>query len=321
MKRTTLSRSTAWYWLVCVPLLAGGCGKSPPTYQGYMEGQFSYLSAPLAGNLKRLLVSRGDRVGVDAALFAVDSPDAEYSVKRQYHQWQSSLGELKDMQSGKRPSEIEALRAQIAQAKASAARSAQQAARAEADYRIQAISLEKLEAGRATAKVDAARVRELDSQLKTAELPARVSQLRSQQETTEALRAEYERASRQNDRLSVTTPGKGLVIDTFYRIGEWVPAGSPVVKILTDQGVKVRFFLPEMQLSQVHVGETVKLTCDGCTKTYTAKISYIAPQAEYTPPVIYSNESRSKLVFLIEAQPDDSQTDLLHPGLPVQVML
>lgn len=321
MKRNIRTACLAWCCFVGASFLASGCTKQPARFQGYMEGQYSYFAAPLSGNLRRLPVGRGDRIGSDSLLFSVDPVDSDYSVKKQYHQWQSSLKTLQDMKEGKRPSEIDALKAQLVQAQASADRSAQQFRRAEADYKIQGISLDKLEAIRATAKADDARVKEIDSQLRTASLPARDAQILAQQQSTEAMQAEYERTKRQYDQMSTTAGGAGVVVDTFYKVGEWVPAGSPVVKILTDGSTKVRFFLPEGRLSQVHVGQSVTLTCDGCTKAYRAKITYIAPDAEYTPPVIYSNDARAKLVFLIEAQPSAGDTELLHPGMPVEVAL
>ncbi|AXF23378.1 secretion protein HlyD [Burkholderia pyrrocinia] len=319
MKRITLMPQRAGFGFAFICLLAAGCTEPPETYQGYMEGQFSYLSAPYSGNLKALFGARGQRVAAGTAVFEIDSPDLEQAAKRQYHQWQSALSVLDDLEKGRRPSEIDALKAQLEQARATATRSTQRLARAEADYGIRAISLDKLEGERAAARVDSARVRELISQLKTARLPARDDQLRSQRQNTEALQAEYERAERQYRQLSVQAPGNGVVVDTFFTRGEWVAVGNPVVKMLVDRNTKVRFFVPEPRLSRLRVGDTVKLACDGCEPGYSATISHIAPEAEYTPPVIYSIEARSKLVFLVEARPDDAAARNLHPGLPVEV--
>jgi HlyD family secretion protein len=100
-----------------------------------------------------------------------------------------------------------------------------------------------------------------------------------------------------------------------------VPAGSPVVSLLPPANIKVRFFVPEPRLGTVKLGQSVSVRCDGCARPVAATVSYVAPQAEYTPPVIYSRESRSKLVFLIEARPAPGDATLLHPGQPVDVLL
>ncbi|VWB71060.1 transporter system transport protein [Burkholderia aenigmatica] len=319
MERITIMPRWVGYGFVCACFFAAGCTKSPETYHGYVEGQFSYLSAPYSGNLKTLRVARGDRVEAGAVVFEIGAPDLEQAIKRQYHQWQSSLNVLGDLEQGKRSSEIDTVKAQVEQARASAALSTQRLARAETDYAIQAISRDQLERERAAARVDKARVSELASQLRTARLPARDGQLHSQRQTSDAQQAEYERLQTQYRQLSVEAPGKGVAVDTFFTPGEWVVAGNPVVKILVDRNTKVRFFVPEAALANLRVGRVVRITCDGCERGYTATISHIASDAEYTPPVIYSNDARSKLVFLVEARPDTVAARGLHPGLPIEV--
>jgi HlyD family secretion protein len=107
----------------------------------------------------------------------------------------------------------------------------------------------------------------------------------------------------------------------MYREGEWVPAGSPVLRMLPPENVKVRFFVPQTLVGALAIGQNVVLHCDGCTANVPAKITFISPEAEYTPPIIYSNETRSKLVFMIEARPAPDKAVGLHPGQPVEVRL
>ena len=118
-----------------------------------------------------------------------------------------------------------------------------------------------------------------------------------------------------------TSPASGLVFDTFYVDGEFVPAAHPVVSILQPSNVTLRFFVPEKALSSLKLGMNVYMRVDGEGKTYQAKISYIPPQAEYTPPVIYSRETRDKLVFMIEAYFDPATASELHPGQPADIFL
>lgn len=108
------------------------------------------------------------------------------------------------------------------------------------------------------------------------------------------------------------------VENTFFLPGEFVLAGKPVVSLLPPEKIKVRFFIPQNQLPQINEGQYVTISCDGCTKQIKAKITYIAKQAEYTPPVIYSTEARQKMVFMVEAKPDKVE-ECLNPGLPVDI--
>ena len=109
-------------------------------------------------------------------------------------------------------------------------------------------------------------------------------------------------------------------MDTLYRPGEWVPAGAPVVSLLPPANVKIRFYVPEPTVGTLRLGDTVSVHCDGCGADIAAAIRFIAPQAEFTPPVIYSRENRANLVFLVEARPN-APNPALHPGLPVEVAL
>ena len=114
-------------------------------------------------------------------------------------------------------------------------------------------------------------------------------------------------------------PQSGLVYDTLFRQGEWVPAGKPVVILLPPQNIKVRAFVPETRVGAIHYDDPVQVTVDGVQNPFVGKVSYISPRAEYTPPVIYSRESRSKLVFMVESVFDPQVAANLHPGQPVDV--
>ena len=123
-----------------------------------------------------------------------------------------------------------------------------------------------------------------------------------------------------NGRRRAVSPAEGTIQQVYYRPGETVPAGRPVVALLPPGNLKIRFFAPQAELPEIKFGDTVTVTCDGCEKKgLAAKVSFIARSAEYTPPVIYSLEERAKLVFLIEARPE--QPEKFRVGQPVSVSL
>ncbi len=137
-----------------------------------------------------------------------------------------------------------------------------------------------------------------------------------------ALRDAQARLNSAQTRLSrrqVFSPVDGTVQQIYYRPGEMVPAGRPVLALLPPGNIKVRFFVPETVLPTISYGDQIKVSCDGCENDLTARVSFIAQQSEFTPPVIYSLEERSKLVFLIEALPD--KPSALRVGQPVDVKL
>ncbi|HZL31637.1 MAG TPA: efflux RND transporter periplasmic adaptor subunit [Pseudolabrys sp.] len=120
-------------------------------------------------------------------------------------------------------------------------------------------------------------------------------------------------------RRRALSPAAGSIEEVYFRPGETVPPGRPVVALLPPSNLKIRFFAPETELAKIKIGEAVTVTCDACAVGLKAKVTFIARSAEYTPPVIYSLEERAKLVYLIEAFPD--QPEKFRVGQPVSVSL
>jgi len=137
--------------------------------------------------------------------------------------------------------------------------------------------------------------------------------------TLRQAKANLEWAQTRLGRRNAYSPGDSTVEQIYYRPGETVPAGRPVVALLPPGNLKIRFFAPQAILPQIQYGQIVGVSCDGCEKGLTAKVSFIARSAEYTPPVIYSLEERAKLVFLIEARPEHPEK--FRVGQPVTITL
>jgi HlyD family secretion protein len=172
---------------------------------------------------------------------------------------------------------------------------------------------------RSTRDQDRERVAQLEADLQTGRLGARTDQIAAAEANVRALEAALARAEWELAQKRQNAPQTGLVFDTLYRPGEWVAAGRPVVALLPSQNIKVRAFVPQTQLGAVKVGQRVRVFVDGVLGPFPGKVSYLSTRAEYTPPVIYSRESRARLVFMIEAVCDPQVAANLHPGQPVDV--
>lgn len=308
--------------LTTVILGLPACSRSPgDAFQGYVEGEFVYLASSQPGHLEHLTVSRGQQVDRGAALFSLEATEEQAEQHQAQQQLAAAQATLADLETGKRPPEIGVIRAQLQQAQALAQKSAQQRERDEAQYRSGGISREQLQATLAQATSDAAHVSELQNQLDVARLPGRQQQLKSQSGQVQAAEAVLAQADWRVTQKVVSAPNAGLVYDTMYREGEWVAAGNPVVRLLPPQNIKVRFFIPETALGSLKLGVAVALKCDGCATEIPAKITYVSSEAEYTPPVIYSNDTRAKLIYMIEAHPSPEDAPKLHPGQPLVVRL
>src|SRR5512138_396787 len=300
--------------------ILGACSRdNPGTYQGYVEGEYVHVASPVGGRLERLLVQRGQTVEAKARLFELEA-DQETAAKRQAdEQLKASQAQLADLRVGRRNPELDVAKAQLAQAVAAEQQAAQQLKRDEAQFDVGGIPRAQLEDSRANHAIKAARVRELQSQLDVSRLPARQDQIRAQDAQVAAARAASSQSNWRLEQKQVDATQGGLVVDTLYREGEWVPAGSPVVRMLPPQNVKLRFFVPQAVAGGLKPGRNLSVHCDGCEAEIAATVSYIATEPEYTPPVIYSNETRAKLVFMVEARPSVANAGRLRPGQPVAV--
>jgi len=145
--------------------------------------------------------------------------------------------------------------------------------------------------------------------------------LLASQHTVAARQQALDQADWRFTQKAQAAPATGLVYDTYYRPGEWVPAGTPVLALLPPEYMKVRFFVPEGDLGRFPIGTPVRIDMDGRKDSLSAKVTFVSPKAEYTLPIIYSRENRDKLVFLVEASVNPEVAAKLHPGAPVAVRL
>jgi HlyD family secretion protein len=299
--------------------LAGCARPEADRVQGYIEGEYVYVASPLPGILESLYVERGMQVKQGDPLFALDSTPEKAALDEAEKRASQAEANLEDAKKGKRPSEIESLQAQLKQAKAALALSEKEFARRERLLAAQAVSAEVLDLARSTNDQNRHRIAQLEADLKTAQLGSRSDQVVAAEAALKAQEAALARAKWDLSQKRRSAPGDSLVFDTFYRPGEWVAAGRPVVALLPPQNIKVRAFVPEPRVGTIQIGDTVRVLVDGSPEPFTAKVSYISPKTEFTPPVIYSREARSKLVFMIEAVLDPKSAAKLHPGQPVDV--
>ena len=307
--------------LLLLPFLLIACRPSETSLlHGYAEGEYVRVAAPFAGQLTALSVQRGGKVQAGAALFALEQENEKAQRMEAGERLRSAQSHLADLQKGRRKDEVAAVEAQLAQARAAEKLSQLQFKRDEQLVAANFISRERLDQSRATRDRDQARVAELAAQLRIAKQGARSDEIAAARAEVQAAQAAMSQAQWRLEQKTLKAPVEGLVHDTLFVLGEWVPAGMPVVSLLPAANLKIRFFIPEPQLARFKLDQTVNVQCDGCNKL-SAKVSYISTQAEYTPPVIYSKDVRTKLVYMAEARLAPADAVKLHPGQPLDIAL
>jgi HlyD family secretion protein len=298
------------------------CGQSSERpLQGYIEGEYVRVAAPFAGWLQQLNVQRGAQVTAGAPLFSLEREN-EIAARRQAEkELQAAEARLANLQTGKRPVEVETVAEQLRQAQAARDLSAANLKRQEALAKSGFISDAALDDARTRLRNDDAHVQELRASVATAKLPGRPDEIRAAQADAAAARDALAQADWRLSQRAVAAPATGRVSDTYFVVGDWVPAGGVVASLLPPENVKIRFYVPEPVLGAVRPGQTVRFACDACGNAQSAVITFVADRAEYTPPVLYSKENRAKLVYLVEAKPPSDVSARLNPGQPVDVTI
>jgi HlyD family secretion protein len=315
--------SVAKLLLAATALVAfAACRRAPATgqWQGYFEGEFVHVAVPLAGRLEQLSVTRGSRIEAGAPLFRLEQAAEQATHREAAERLRQAEARLADLGKGQRPSELAAAEARVAQSAAAADLSARDLERITKLHASGAVSDGDLDRARLTHEANRNQVAQAEAQLATAKLGARTDALAAAEAEVAAARAAVERAAWSLAQKSPSAATGALVYDTLYREGEFVPVGSPVVTLLPPGHLKVRFFVPEAEFAGLKAGDTVRVAVTGRPAPFEARISYLAPQAEYTPPILYNRENRAKLVFMVEALPVDAAAARdFHPGQPVDV--
>lgn len=303
-------------------LLLGGCGDGRHGfYQGYIEGEFVHVASPLGGHLERLRVKRGDQVQTGDPLFELDDSPERAARDEALRRVDEAEAELDDAMVGRRPSEIEAIEAQLKQAQASLDLSRIELARQKKLLEADVTSRREFDSALSTHDADRQRVAELTAVLHTAHLGSRAGEINAARHNLLARRAALDLAEWNFSQKSQSAPQAGSITDTLYREGDWVPPGFPVVVLLPPENIKARLFIPQEAIGRIHTGDPALIHIDGVEKPIPATVSFISPQAEFTPPVIFSREMRQKFVFLVELAIAPNAAPRLHPGQPADIEL
>jgi HlyD family secretion protein len=300
-------------------MLCGCSDPSPSGWAGYAEGDYVYVAAPLAGALTQLQVQAGQEVAAGAPLFVLDADLERAGRAEAQARLAQAQAQVDNAAKGRRRDEIAITQAQLAQARAQAALAETDLARQQQLLAQGFIAPARLDDARTALDQARARVVELQAALQVARLPARPDEQRAAQAGVDAAAQALRQTQWRERQKQQLAPAAAQVADTYFRVGEWVNAGAPVVALLPPGAIKVRFFVPESEIAGLAPNQAVTLACDGCGSPLAARITHIATQAEYTPPVIYSNAQRAKLVFMVEARPAVDTPHRLRPGQPVDV--
>ena len=290
-------------------------------FPGYMEADLVLVGSEQGGRVLALSVEEGASVKQGDAIFVLESSEQEASVEAAKARVQEAEARLADAKAEvQRPDEIRVLEAALAQAQAMLEQANNNLDRARALFDKGWITKAQLDDAVAQHDRNQAAVAEAEKRITAAKLPGRSDMIAAAAANAEAARHALNEAEKNLGKRQVFAPASGTVEEVYFRPGEVVNSGQAVIALLPPRNLKVRFFVAEPVRAGLRVDQRIALSCDGCPPDLHAKINFIAREAEFTPPVIFSREQRQKLVYLVEARPEGSAA-ALTAGQPVTVTL
>lgn len=307
-----------------LPVLAlalSACGDKPDAgWTGYVEGEPVYVAPAVAGRLTTLSVRAGEAVAAGQPLFELDAtPELAADAEAQARAL-SAQAQARDADKGRRPAEVAVTQSQLDQARAAERLAELELARQQQLLTQGFVAPARVDEAAAAQAQARARVAELQAALAVAGLPSREDARSAARALADAAGNGRAQTAWRVAQKRQSAPMAARVQDIFQRPGEWVAAGQPVLALLPPSHRKARFYVPQAAVGSLKLDAQVQLHCDGCGAAIPARISFIAAGPEYTPPVIYSNQQRDKLVFLVEARPVKLEdAERLHPGQPVDI--
>lgn len=295
--------------------------KKPTVLNGYVEANYTRLSSVFGGRLEEIVVKSGDVINAKSKIFSLNNTAELAAVNEATARVQKSEVVLSDLETGAGENEISVIRGQLKEAQAifklaQINFNRQKKLLAEGLISQASFDLSKSQFEQASAKIES-----INAQLKVLKSPARIGQTQAQSAETTSAKEIYKQklwAYSQKEVFAPKKPPEFIVENVYFQVGEFVPAGVPVVSLLAESEKFIRFFIPQEKLAQIKIGGQVNIICDGCESQY-AKINFISTNAEFTPPILYNRENRAKLMFRVEALPEKPQN--LKVGMPIDILL
>ena len=274
----------------------------PPQFHGWVEADLLFVGADEPGRVTSLAVREGEAVKSGALLFTLQSDIQDADLQQAQGALDEARARLAKAEAAQqRPEEVAVLQAQEARAQAALENSQPELERTRKLVERGIAAQSRLDQAKAAYDRDSAQLIEVRRQIEVARLKARSEDIEAAREIVKQGEAKLASAKTRHTQRRVSAPADSVVQEIYFRTGEIVPAGRPVVSLLPPGNLKLRFFVPQSALPAIALGDEVSVTCDGCANGIRAEVTFIARQAEFTPPVIFSSEERAKLVFRVEA--------------------
>jgi HlyD family secretion protein len=303
--------------------LLAGCnhGSAPPPLLGTLEWDRIAAVAEVSEPIMQILVKEGDHVDADQLLMTLDPRRTQAQLDAARADQQRLGAALDELRHGARIETIDASRAALARAQATAAnallvrdrarRGAKQGAQAQADLDNANAALRQADADANAAR---ANLDELLHGTRPEDLAQGEAALAQAQASVAQLTVTLER-------LSVRAPRAGRIDTLPFKLGDRPPQGAGVVSLLVGDAPYARVFVPETQRVGIKQGARFNIKVEGIEHPFTATALRIASEASFTPYYALTGDDASRLVYRAELGLEGAQARDLPAGVPCQATL
>ncbi|MEW6186152.1 MAG: efflux RND transporter periplasmic adaptor subunit [Thermodesulfobacteriota bacterium] len=283
---------------------------------GNIEVTSVEASFKIPGRVEERPVREGQGIEAGRLVARLDDQDLRLEIAGRQAQAAAARAFLAELKSGSRPEEIAQAAAVLERARAEGTRAKVEFERQKRLFEREVISSREFEQAKTAREAAVAREREAAEFLTLIRKGPREEKINQARSGLEQAEKALEMAKTRMTYTELFSPISGTVLSENVQAGEFVSPGTPIVTVGDLTRVHLRAYINETDLGKVKVGQTVKIATDSFPgKTYEGKITYIAPQAEFTPKNIQTRKERVKLVYRIKVEVPNPDLEL-KPGMP-----
>lgn len=288
---------------ILAPLLCLiACESQPDALHGYAEGRFRLLTTQDSGQIAQILSKDGMRVAAGTPIATLDTAVQEAEVEHAAARLAAAQSQLADSARGGRTQLVEAAQQRLASAQAAAISAQQDYDRIKPLFDRGVVAKSRLDSTLSRLREAKASVAERTEEVTLARLPQREDRIKALEADVAAARAALDSQRQRLKRMQLTAPSDGVIDRVLRRAGEVAGPGAPIIRFLPDDGRMAVLFVPEPKRTAITVGQQLSIECDGCETKLAAQVDVLASDAEFTSPMIFSDQERARLVYRLEAR-------------------
>jgi len=307
------------YLIIAMCMVVSSCRFGDMVLQGYVEAEPIWLNAPVAGQVHSVTVEPGEAITMGSLVYSLQDPLMHDELQARQAEVARAQAILLDSEQGQRQSVMQALAAQVEQVQATYDLAILQYNRAQSLHQKSAITEVDYDKAAQEKNRQKAALAEAKAHYAEGEQGARPEIIVANKEALRISQSHLLQIQNQLAQMQVTAPANGFILDTYYTVGEWVNPMQPVVSMVDPSQYVIQFYIPIDLLPEAQLGKHLSFSTQGSNATYTATLSYISPEAAYTPPMVYADNNTSKFVYLAKAQLDLETSHHFRLGQPVSI--